>query len=117
MHRHSMHGGARRNRLTATASLLALCTATQFVPSVAYAQTVAAPASRDDESRPQTDAATSAVPAGAAAGKKPLSNSVSIANQTAADQSNVTPADVQTPAAQGASDGDIVVKEIQLDRN
>jgi hypothetical protein len=107
--RHRAHKNARRNRLTATASLVALCTATQFIPSVAFAQTAPAPSSRDDESKPQTDAATSSVPAGAAAGKKPISNSVSIQNQTAADQSNVTPADVQTPAAQGATEGDIVV--------
>ncbi len=107
--RHRAHKNARRNRLTVTASLVALCTATQFIPSVAFAQTAPAPSSRDDESKPQTDAATSSVPAGAAAGKKPISNSVSIQNQTAADQSNVTPADVQTPAAQGATEGDIVV--------
>ncbi|MEH3159906.1 MAG: TonB-dependent receptor [Sphingomonas taxi] len=87
-------------------SMLALLCAAQ----PAFAQT--APASRDDDSKPQVDpaaAADASVPAGASAGKKPVSNAMSIANQRAADQSNVTPADIQTPAADGASNDDIVV--------
>lgn len=87
-------------------SMLALLCAAQ----PAFAQT--APASRDDDSKPQVDpaaAADASVPAGASAGKKPVSNAMSIANQRAADQSNVTPTDIQTPAADGASNDDIVV--------
>ncbi len=102
-----------RKRLAATVSVVALCAAAQIVPSIASAQTTPAPASRDDETVPQTDAAPTAtgqrsIPAGANAGKKPVSGSASIGNQTAPDQSNVSADDVQTPAA-ATSDADIVV--------
>jgi len=105
--------GVSRKRLAATVSVVALCAAVQMVPATASAQTTPAPASRDDESVPQTNvgagtAGQASVPAGANAGKKPLSNSASIANQTAPDQSNVTATDVATPAAEG-NQGDIVV--------
>ncbi len=101
-------GSTVRKTLGATVSILALTLAAS-----AAAQTSPAPASRDDESRPQTEAAAdpagqTSIPAGASAGKKPVSGSTSIANQTAPDQSNVSAADVQTPAAETASD-EIVV--------
>ncbi len=101
---------ALRKRLAMTVSAIALGAAAQLAPAAASAQTAPAPASRDDEAVPQTGATPDqgSVPAGANAGKKPISNSVSIANQGAADQSNVTAADAQVPDAPSA-DGDIVV--------
>lgn len=106
----AMDGLNTRKRLGATASLLALTVAVQIAPASAFAQTTVAPASRDDQSKPQTDAPTdNSVPAGASAGKRPVSGSLSIENQTAADQSNVTVADVQTPQADTTTGDDIVV--------
>lgn len=105
-------GSRGRKRWTATVSMVAITVAAPFATGAAFAQTVPAPASRDDESRPQTEAASPAgeasIPAGAGAGKRPLSNSTSITNQTAPDQSNVTADDVKTPAADDAA-GDIIV--------
>lgn len=100
-----------RKRLSTTASLLALTVAVQLAATGAVAQTTVAPASRDDQSKPQTDApqTDNSVPAGASAGKRPVSGSMSIDNQVAPDQSNVTVADTQTPAADDAGGDDIVV--------
>jgi TonB-dependent receptor len=99
-------GNTSLRELSVGVSVMAMLCAAQ----PAFAQV--APASRDDEARPQVDPASGAqgaVPAGASAGKKPVSGSVSIVNQTAQDQSNVTPGDIATPAADGADDQDIVV--------
>ncbi|KQM32179.1 TonB-dependent receptor [Sphingomonas sp. Leaf10] len=107
----AMDGLNTRKRLGTTASLLALTVAVQLAATGAMAQTTVAPASRDDQSKPQTDApqTDNSVPAGAGAGKRPVSGSMSIDNQTAPDQSNVTVADVQTPAADESGGDDIVV--------
>lgn len=102
-------------RLTTTASVVAMVCA--IAPAWAQTGTPAqstAPASRDDQSTTQTDQATTpagqrSVPAGAGAAKKPISDSVSIGNQAAADQSNVSAADIQTPAASDTAPGDDVV--------
>ena len=103
---HAMSGRSKLRELGFGVSALAMLCAAQPV----VAQT--APASRDDESKPQVApdaAASNSVPAGASAGKKPVSGAASIANQAVADQSSVTPADIQTPAADGAGNDDIVV--------
>ncbi len=107
----AMDGLNTRKRLGTTASLLALTVAVQLAATGAMAQTTVAPASRDDQSKPQTDApqTDNSVPAGASAGKRPVSGSMSIDNQVAPDQSNVTVADTQTPAADDAGGDDIVV--------
>ncbi|WP_267393649.1 MULTISPECIES: TonB-dependent receptor [unclassified Sphingomonas] len=107
--------GFARKGLALNVSALAIVTAAMLPATIASAQEVPAPASRDDQSIPQTTPDTTgsvqtSVPAGAAAGKKPVSNSLSISNQAAEDQSNVTAADVQTPAANNVAAGsDIVV--------
>jgi TonB-dependent receptor len=90
-------------------SALALVIAAQ----PAAAQQQPAPASRDDTSTPQTDPATGtaaegSVAAGANAGKKPVSGSLAIPNQTTPDQSNVTATETASPAAAEGGD-DIVV--------
>lgn len=103
--------GERRawKRRASTVSALALACASQFaLVTAAQAQTTPAPASRDDETKSQTDAPDAqgqqAVPAGSGVNKKPVSNGVAIDNQAAPDQSNVTPSDLDLPAGQ-----DIVV--------
>lgn len=101
-----------RFRLGTTVSALALACVGATLSAPAIAQTVPAPASRDDQSLPQTtpDATTpQSVPAGTGAGKKPISNSVSIDNQAAQSQSNVTADDLKTPAADGSMPGDVIV--------
>ncbi len=107
----AMNGLNTRKRLGTTASLLALTVAVQLAATGAMAQTTVAPASRDDQSTPQTDTpqTDNSVPAGAGAGKRPVSGSMSIENQAAPEQSNVTVADVQTPAADQSGGDDIVV--------
>jgi TonB-dependent receptor len=112
MMQRAVRGAVLRKRLTATVSLVAMATAAQLVATAATAQTAPAPASRDDQSLPQTDnAGQQNVPAGASAGKKPVSNSTSIVNQTAPDQSNVGAADLRTPGTDNAvaAADDIVV--------
>ncbi len=99
-------GRTTLRRLSIGVSALAMLCAAQ----PALAQT--APASRDDEAKPQVDPASAvqnSVPAGASAGKKPVSGSVSIANQGAQDQSNVTATDIATPAADDTGANDIIV--------
>lgn len=107
----AMDGLNARKRLGATASMLALTVAVQLAATGAMAQTTAAPASRDDTSKPQTEVApqTDGIPAGSGAGKRPVSGSMSIQNQGTVDQSNVTASDVQTPAANTTDGDDIVV--------
>ncbi|MGT2514822.1 TonB-dependent receptor plug domain-containing protein [Sphingomonas panni] len=106
-----MDGFNARKRLGATASMLALTVAVQLAATGAMAQTTVAPASRDDQSTPQTETApqTDGVPAGSGAGKRPVSGSMSIQNQGTVDQSNVTASDIQTPAADTTEGDDIVV--------
>lgn len=107
----AMDGFNARKRLGATASMLALTVAVQLAATGAMAQTTVAPASRDDQSTPQTETApqTDGVPAGSGAGKRPVSGSMSIQNQGNVDQSNVTASDIQTPAADTTDGDDIVV--------
>ncbi|WP_242147239.1 TonB-dependent receptor [Sphingomonas sp. BAUL-RG-20F-R05-02] len=92
--------------MTTTASALALAVAAQ-VPVNAFAQTAPAPATRDDA--PATKDAQAGQSAAASADKKPVSNSVSISNTGAQDQSAVTTSDTQTPAADGSEPQDVIV--------